>query len=197
MHDGLTQSDFLYPCSEQEASPRPPCDLQGSLLPTITCSERVRHACQFSRPCSELEASPRPPCDLLDSLLLASDEDGQGMADQALRDEVLTLLVAGVCCWARRCVGYVCAREVLVRAWPTKRCAMPPLMRCQVGTPAPAPTWPAPVQAAPQLASCHLVSVLPCAGQETSAILLGWACAYLAHTPMHCYSLGLIMCHIK
>ncbi|PRW32625.1 cytochrome p450 isoform A [Chlorella sorokiniana] len=63
---------------------------------------------------SELEASPRPPQDLLDSLLLASDDDGQGMADQALRDELLTLLVAG---------------------------------------------------------------------QETSAILLGWACAYLAHHP--------------
>jgi cytochrome P450 len=51
---------------------------------------------------------------LLDSLLLAEDEEGRGMSRQALRDELMTLLVAG---------------------------------------------------------------------QETSAILLAWACAFLAHHP--------------
>ena len=35
------------------------------------------------------------PSDLLTSLLLARDEDGSGMSDQALRDELMTLLVAG------------------------------------------------------------------------------------------------------
>lgn len=45
--------------------------------------------------CRELADAPRPPRDLLDSLLLAADEAGEGMADQALRDELLTLLVAG------------------------------------------------------------------------------------------------------
>ncbi len=33
--------------------------------------------------------------DLLDNLLLARDEAGAGMADTALRDELMTLLVAG------------------------------------------------------------------------------------------------------
>ncbi|KAG2448545.1 hypothetical protein HYH02_006436 [Chlamydomonas schloesseri] len=35
------------------------------------------------------------PSDLLTSLLLARDEDGSGMSDTALRDELMTLLVAG------------------------------------------------------------------------------------------------------
>ncbi|GIL91069.1 hypothetical protein Vretimale_9498 [Volvox reticuliferus] len=35
------------------------------------------------------------PSDLLTSLLLSRDEDGSGMSDQALRDELMTLLVAG------------------------------------------------------------------------------------------------------
>lgn len=35
------------------------------------------------------------PSDLLTSLLLARDEDGSGMSDGALRDELMTLLVAG------------------------------------------------------------------------------------------------------
>ncbi len=51
---------------------------------------------------------------LLDNLLMSADEDGQGMSREALRDELMTLLVAG---------------------------------------------------------------------QETSAILLAWTCAYLAHHP--------------
>lgn len=51
---------------------------------------------------------------LLDNLLMSVDEDGQGMSREALRDELMTLLVAG---------------------------------------------------------------------QETSAILLAWTCAYLAHHP--------------
>lgn len=33
--------------------------------------------------------------DLLDNLLVARDEAGSGMADAALRDELMTLLVAG------------------------------------------------------------------------------------------------------
>jgi cytochrome P450 len=37
-------------------------------------------------------ASPR---DLLDALLLSRDDDGRGMEDGALRDELMTLLVAG------------------------------------------------------------------------------------------------------
>ena len=52
---------------------------------------------------------------LLDNLLMSADEDGQGMSREALRDELMTLLVAG---------------------------------------------------------------------QETSAILLAWTCAYLAHHPI-------------
>ncbi|EFJ44932.1 hypothetical protein VOLCADRAFT_82539 [Volvox carteri f. nagariensis] len=35
------------------------------------------------------------PSDLLTSLLLSRDDDGTGMSDQALRDELMTLLVAG------------------------------------------------------------------------------------------------------
>ncbi|KAL6746717.1 cytochrome P450 [Haematococcus lacustris] len=35
------------------------------------------------------------PQDLLQSLLMAADEDGSGMSDTALRDELMTLLVAG------------------------------------------------------------------------------------------------------
>lgn len=35
------------------------------------------------------------PSDLLTSLLLSRDDDGSGMSDQALRDELMTLLVAG------------------------------------------------------------------------------------------------------
>ncbi|GLC37963.1 hypothetical protein PLESTF_000605900 [Pleodorina starrii] len=35
------------------------------------------------------------PSDLLTSLLLSRDEDGSGMSDRALRDELMTLLVAG------------------------------------------------------------------------------------------------------
>ncbi|GLI60636.1 hypothetical protein VaNZ11_002833 [Volvox africanus] len=40
-------------------------------------------------------AAPNFPSDLLTSLLLSRDEDGTGMSDQALRDELMTLLVAG------------------------------------------------------------------------------------------------------
>jgi cytochrome P450 len=40
-------------------------------------------------------AGDRPQGDLLDLLLAARDEDGAGMTDRQLRDEVLTLLLAG------------------------------------------------------------------------------------------------------
>ena len=63
--------------------------------------------------CSPLKVSLRMQC-LLDQLLLSRDEQGRGMSRKALRDELMTLLVAG---------------------------------------------------------------------QETSAILLGWACAFLARHP--------------
>lgn len=53
---------------------------------------------------------------LLDNLLAAVDDDGRGMSDRALRDELMTLLIAG---------------------------------------------------------------------QETSAIVLAWACAFLAHHPIY------------
>ncbi|KAK9829411.1 hypothetical protein WJX72_005691 [[Myrmecia] bisecta] len=61
-----------------------------------------------------LASSQQTTACLLDKLLTSQDEAGQGMADQALRDELMTLLIAG---------------------------------------------------------------------QETSAILLSWACAFLAHHP--------------
>lgn len=35
------------------------------------------------------------PGDLLEALLLATDDDGSVMEDQSLRDELMTLLVAG------------------------------------------------------------------------------------------------------
>lgn len=44
---------------------------------------------------AELSASGRQPQDLLDNLLVARDEEGTGMTDMALRDELMTLLVAG------------------------------------------------------------------------------------------------------
>ena len=53
---------------------------------------------------------------LLDNLLASKDENGEGMSEKALRDELMTLLIAG---------------------------------------------------------------------QETSAIVLGWTCALLAHHPVH------------
>lgn len=122
------------------------------------------------------------------------------MADQALRDEVLTLLVAGVCwarCWTRCYVECMWAGAMVGSAWAmllalkvagqggaclTERCATRCLALLAAGG-APAPAL---AQATPQLASCHLVSVLPCAGQETSAILLGWACAHHPNALPHC-----------
>ncbi|KAK9903986.1 hypothetical protein WJX75_001915 [Coccomyxa subellipsoidea] len=62
----------------------------------------------------ELSLSAQPPQCLLDNLLMTEDDSGRGMSREALRDELMTLLVAG---------------------------------------------------------------------QETSAILLAWTCAYLAHHP--------------
>lgn len=56
--------------------------------------------------------------DLLDNLLLARDEEGTGMADAALRDELMTLLVAGqvsgLCCCslAKLCVHDGCPKHV-------------------------------------------------------------------------------------
>lgn len=40
-------------------------------------------------------AEGTPPADLLSALLAAREEDGSGMSDNALRDELMTLLVAG------------------------------------------------------------------------------------------------------
>jgi len=60
---------------------------------------------------------------LLDNLLAAEDELGRGMTDTALRDELMTLLIAG---------------------------------------------------------------------QETSAIVLAWTCALLAHHPQHQVGIGIL-----
>lgn len=68
-----------------------------AMLPSWRSRAPTRPPWYPSRPCSELAAAPRPPSDLLDALLLSADEAGQGMGDQALRDELLTLLVAGAC----------------------------------------------------------------------------------------------------
>jgi len=43
----------------------------------------------------ERRASPQPPGDLLDTLLHARDADGHPMSDAQLRDEVMTLFLAG------------------------------------------------------------------------------------------------------
>jgi len=151
------------------------------------------HPCSFCDYCSELEAAPRPPQDLLDSLLLASDEDGQGMADQALRDELLTLLVAGkggvacLCVVAKRVAGavkFAFAADPAGGRWDGSLflglrggcagkcaphgCVRPQTLLCFVSFASTPPT--------------SLVCTL-LVGQETSAILLGWACAYLAHNP--------------
>ncbi|KAJ9518522.1 hypothetical protein QJQ45_018571 [Haematococcus lacustris] len=76
----------------------------------------VDGAAGFGTPSGQGAVPGALPQDLLQSLLMAADEDGSGMSDTALRDELMTLLVAG---------------------------------------------------------------------QETSAILLAWAAALLAHNPDH------------
>ena len=79
---------------------------------TIHTDDGTDFATSSSPPSSPPSSSSS--CDLLTSLIQARDEEGSGMDDRSLRDELMTLLVAG---------------------------------------------------------------------QETSAILLGWTCAFLAHYP--------------
>ncbi|KAK9830754.1 hypothetical protein WJX74_005464 [Apatococcus lobatus] len=43
----------------------------------------------------QLRQQPHPPVCLLEELITATDERGQGMEDEALRDELMTLLIAG------------------------------------------------------------------------------------------------------
>ena len=128
-----------------------------------------------SCPRSELEASPRPPADLLDALLLSADEAGRGMGDQALRDELLTLLVAGACAHpgqppARVAGSAVAPAHGRQQTW---RLRVPPVASAAL------PSKQAPHTALPPASRPAPAS----AGQETSAIQLAWTCAYLAHHP--------------
>jgi cytochrome P450 len=43
----------------------------------------------------------RAPPDLLQALLESRDEDGSGMGDEALRDELMTLMVGARAAWRR------------------------------------------------------------------------------------------------
>jgi cytochrome P450 len=69
----------------------------------------------------ERRATGEDPGDLLSMLLRAQDEDGSGMTDRQLRDEVLTLLLAGhdTTALALSWAWYLLARhpEVEVRLW--------------------------------------------------------------------------------
>ena len=84
---------------------------------------------------------------LLDALLLSEDEEGRRMSDAGVRDELMTLLIAGQVCNLRRLM------RVSTSACSQHRC----VARC-------------------------FDDVVGCA-QETSAILLGWCTAFLAHEP--------------
>jgi cytochrome P450 len=119
----------------------------------------------------------RAQADLLQALLESRDEDGSGMSDVALRDELMTLMVgwglgaAGQGGWglgAAVSVAALARRHVL--GWRQGRSGPCRCAGAQLGCVA---RWRRASQLPP----------LQVAGQETSAILLGWTSALLAHHP--------------
>ena len=92
------------------------------------------------------------------------------MSDRALRDELMTLLVAG----ERKMSALPAARLLSLLLMPlAAHCC------CQPGC------WGHTEMLLLPLLVCLPPSHgdMPTAGQETSAILLSWTCAYLAHHP--------------
>lgn len=72
---------------------------------------------------------------LLDNLLASRDEEGRGMSEQALRDELMTLLIAGQETSAI-VLGWSCA---LLAHHPAQQAAAAEEIRRQLGGDRPAP----------------------------------------------------------